>query len=85
MPGWEIIGKQEKKALNSLFREGGVLFAHGFDKFRKKYHVREFEQKSRKKFKSKYALAVTSGTAAIKIGLKALGVGKGDEVDRCVR
>ena len=36
MPGWEIIGKQEKKALNSLFREGGVLFAHGFDKFRKK-------------------------------------------------
>ena len=46
----------------------------------KKYHVREFEQKSEKKFKSKYALAVTSGTAAIKIGLKALGVGKGDEV-----
>ncbi len=80
MPGWEIIGKQEKKALNSLFHEGGVLFAHGFDNFRKKYHVREFEFQSKKKFQSKYAVAVTSGTAAIKIGLKALGVKRGDEV-----
>ena len=80
MPGWEIIGKKEKNAINGLFREGGILFAHGFDKFRKKYHVREFEEKSRKKFKSKYAVAVTSGTAAIKIGLKALGVKRGDEV-----
>ena len=31
-------------------------------------------------FKSNYALAVSSGTAAIKIGLKALGVKRGDEV-----
>ena len=80
MPGWEIIGKKEQSALNKLFREGGILFAHGFDKFRKKYHVREFEKESAKKFKSKYAVAVTSGTAAIKIGLKALGVKRGDEV-----
>ena len=49
MPGWEIIGKQEKKALDSLFREGGVLFAHGFDNFRKKYHVRENLRKNLEK------------------------------------
>ena len=32
----------------------------------KNYHVREFENKAKKFFKSKNALAVTSGTAAIK-------------------
>ena len=34
----------------------------------------------KKKFKSKYSLAVTSGTAAIKIALKSLGVNRNDEV-----
>jgi 8-amino-3,8-dideoxy-alpha-D-manno-octulosonate transaminase len=80
MPGYEIIDNKEKKALESLFKEGGILFAHGFDKLRKKFHVREFEQNSAKKFKSNYVLAVSSGTAAIKIALKALGVKPGDEV-----
>ena len=39
MPGWEIIGKEERNSINKLFDEGGVLFAHGFGKFRKRYHV----------------------------------------------
>jgi 8-amino-3,8-dideoxy-alpha-D-manno-octulosonate transaminase len=80
MPGWEIIGKEEKNSVSKLFKEGGVLFAHGFKKYRKKYHVREFEKKAKIFFKSKNALAVSSGTAAIKIGLKALGIKKGDLV-----
>mgnify|MGYP001300948281 CR=1 FL=1 len=80
MPGWEIIGKDEKNSVIKLFNEGGVLFAHGFDKFRKKYHVREFEKLAAKKFKIKNALAVTSGTAALKIALLSIGVKRGDEV-----
>lgn len=80
MPGWEIIGKEESNSLKKLFKDGGVLLAHGFNNYRKNYHVREFENKAKKFFKSKNALAVTSGTAAIKIGLKALGVKKGDKV-----
>ena len=80
MPGWEIIGKEESNSLKKLFKDGGVLLAHGFNNYRKNYHVREFEQRAKKFFKSKNALAVTSGTAAIKIGLKALGVKKGDKV-----
>ena len=80
MPGWEIINDEEKKALVNLFKEGGIFFAHGFDNFRKKNNVREFETNSRNKFKSKFAVAVTSGTAAIKVALKAIGVKRGDEV-----
>lgn len=80
MPGFELINKKEKKAVASLFDESGVLFAHGFDNLRKRYHVREFEKRVSKFFNSRYSLAVSSGTAAIKVGLKALGVKPGDEV-----
>jgi len=80
MPGYELINKKEKFAVNELFKEGGVLFAHGFEKLRKKFHVREFEKNFAKYLRTKKCLAVSSGTAAIKIGLKALGVKPGDEV-----
>ncbi|MDA8933120.1 DegT/DnrJ/EryC1/StrS family aminotransferase [Candidatus Pelagibacter ubique] len=80
MPGFELINNKELKAVNSIFKNGGVLFAHGFEKIRKNYHVREFEKKACIYFKCKHALAVTSGTAAIKIALKALGIRPGDEV-----
>ena len=80
MPGFELINNAEVKAVNSIFKNGGVLFAHGFEKIRKNFHVREFEKKLNSYFKCKYSLAVTSGTAAIKIALKALNVKPGDEV-----
>ena len=80
MPGFEVIGKEEKKAIIKLFDEGGVLFAHGFINNRKKFHVREFENRLAKKFKSKFALPVSSGTSAIKIALKSLNIKPGDEV-----
>ena len=81
MPGFEYLGKEELKELNNLFkRDKACLFAHGFEKFRNRFHVREFEDQCAKKMKTKFALAVTSGTSAIKIGLKALGVKPGDEV-----
>ncbi len=80
MPGFEAIDSREKKALNNLFREGGTLMAHGFQKLRKKYHVREFESACEKYFGVKKALAVTSGTAGIKIALRALNIKRGDEV-----
>ena len=67
MPGFEIINNLEKKALNDLFKEGSILLAHGFENVRKKYHVRLFENNFAKKINSRHALAVSSGTAAIKI------------------
>ncbi len=81
MPGFELIGEEERKALNDLFDDGGVLSAQGFDLVRSnRYHVREFEKKFADYIGAEYALAVTSGTVALKVALIALGVKPGDEV-----
>lgn len=81
MPGFELIGEEERKAVNDLFDDGGILFAHGFDNMRNdRYHVREFERQFADYLGVKYAQAVSSGTAALKIALVALGVKPGDEV-----
>src|SRR5579862_4100697 len=82
MPGYEVFGEEERKAINELFdANGGVLFAHGFDALRKGvYKVREFEAAAAKKFSVAHAQAVSSGTAALRVALAALGIGRGDEV-----
>ena len=82
MPEFEVIDEKEKKAISRIFDEGKVFFAHGFDNKRKHYHVREFENKLKTVFSPQMAdaLCVSSGTAAIKVALKALGIGKGDNV-----
>lgn len=80
MPGFEWIGEDERAALNALMDEGGVFFAHGFDGKRKAYHVRELEAQFCDQMSLGNALCVSSGTAAIKVALKAMGVKAGDEV-----
>ncbi len=80
MPGFEVIGKEEQEAANQVFEEGGILFAHGFDALRKRFHVREFERQFADKVGARYAQAVSSGTAALKVALVAMGVNRGDEV-----
>ena len=42
--------------------------------------TKRFEDKIKKKFKSKYALAVSNWTNGLYMSLKALNIGKGDEV-----
>ncbi len=81
-PGNELINNKELNEIKKIFTQSnGVLFAHGFDKRRKNiFRVRKFENELSKKFNSKYVQCVSSGTAAIKIALKALGVKHGDEV-----
>jgi 8-amino-3,8-dideoxy-alpha-D-manno-octulosonate transaminase len=81
MPGFELVGKEERDEINQLFDDGGILFAHGFDALRNgRYRVREFEKAFAEKIGVKYAQAVSSGTAAIKVALFAAGIRPGDEV-----
>lgn len=82
MPGFEILGKEEQEAINELFEINGcVLFAHGFDNIRKGvFRVREFEKTFAEKMNISFAQAVSSGSSALKVALKALGVKRGDEI-----
>lgn len=53
----------------------------GFEKNRKNiYKVAEFEKKFKNYIKSKYCLAVTSGTAALRVALESLNLKTNDEV-----
>jgi len=81
MPGNELIGKEELENINFVFQNGAVLFRQGFESQRSNcYMVDAFERDFAEKFESKFALGVTSGTAALRVALAAAGIGKGDEV-----
>ncbi|MBI3773337.1 MAG: DegT/DnrJ/EryC1/StrS family aminotransferase [Gammaproteobacteria bacterium] len=81
MPGFELIGAEEQAEVNDVFAHGGVLFRHGFDGLRNNcYKVREFEAAFASAMNVPHALAVTSGTAALRVALAALEIGPGDEV-----
>ncbi|MCF8056348.1 MAG: DegT/DnrJ/EryC1/StrS family aminotransferase [Desulfocapsa sp.] len=80
MPGFEVFGDEEKKEINDVL-ETGVLFRYEFAAQRKEvYKVLQFERNFAEYCGTGFAQAVTSGTAALKVALAALGVGPGDEV-----
>ena len=81
MPGYETIGKEEFKEIKEIFDNGGVLFRHSFDHLRNGiYKVKKFEKNFAKKMNSSYALAVTSGTAALRVALASIKLKPTDEV-----
>lgn len=72
MPGYELINNLEKQAVIDIFDKND-LFYNG-------KRVKKFENNFAKYLGCKYAVAVSSGTAAIKIALKCLNIKTGDEV-----
>ncbi len=82
MPGYELIDNKEKKEINTLFNKAnGVLFRHSFENIRNNvFKVKEFESLFAKKMNTNYSLAVSSGTAALRVALASINIGKGDEV-----
>ncbi len=81
MPGFELIGDEEFLEVKEVFDKSRILFRHSFDPLRNGvYKVRDFEQAFAKRMQIEHALAVTSGTAALRVALAALGIGAGDEV-----
>lgn len=81
MPGFEVIGAEEQAEVDDVFRRGGVLFRHSFDALRNDcYKVKEFEAAFAHRMGVPHALAVTSGTAALRVALAVLDLQPGDEV-----
>lgn len=82
MPGFEVVGQEERDAVLEVFdKYGGVLFAHGFDAMRGgSFKVRELEAAFAKRIGVTHAQAVSSGSAALKVAMDAMGIGRGDEV-----
>lgn len=81
MPGFEVIGSEELAEVQSVFENGGILFRRGFDNLRNgSFKVDEFENEFARFLGVDRCLAVTSGTAALRVALAALGIGEGDEV-----
>jgi len=80
VPGFEIFGAEEKQQVLEVL-DSGVLFRYEFAAQRNNvWKVLEFERAFAAYTGAAHAQAVTSGTAALKVALAALGVGAGDEV-----
>lgn len=81
MPGYELLGEEEKQAVMDIFNKGGVLYRYALNDRRQNiFRVDDFEKEVAKKVGVKYCLCVCNGTAALKLALFALGVKSGDEV-----
>ena len=80
MPGFEVFGEAEKKEISDVL-ETGILFRYGFEKERKgNFKVAEFERRFADMCGVSYALAVSSGSAALRVAIASLGMSPGDEV-----
>lgn len=79
MPGYEMVGKEEIEAVNRVVASK-VFFRHGFDNIRNEYAVESFEKSFADYMGKKYALAVSSGTAALRVALAAFNYEAGSEI-----
>ncbi len=77
-PGGLEIGEEEKRQALEVLDRKYLFRYYGPEKYPSK--VKELEEKFAQKTGSKYALAVTSCTAALITSLVACGIGPGDEV-----
>jgi len=73
LPRWPSFDEQAIKAVEAVLRSGKVNYWTG----RKGM---EFEKRFAEWQGSKYGVSVATGTAALHVGLTALGIGPGDEV-----
>lgn len=78
--GVALIGKEEESLVLDVIRRKEPFRYYGFDPENPPPMASTLERELAEMMGARYALAVTSGTAALEIGLAALGIGTGDEV-----
>ncbi len=76
-PGALLMGREEEKAVLEVLRAKGLFRYYGPEVLGK---AAEFERRFAARIGSRRALAVNSGTSALKCALHAVGVGRGDTV-----
>lgn len=80
MAGAELFNNDEIKAMADVI-ERKMIHRYGSHDSRKgQYRVEDFEDKARAMTGSGYALGVSSGTAALIVALKGIGIQPGDEI-----
>ena len=79
-PGSQWIGKEELQELLDVMSSGHLFRYGSLDDPDFKHKVYSFEQEFAARCGLRYALATSSGTAALVCALKAMGIGEGDEV-----
>lgn len=80
MAGAEIFNNDEIKAIADVIERKMIHRYGSHDGRGGQYRVEEFEDKAKAITGSKFALGVSSGTAALIVALKGIGIQPGDEV-----
>lgn len=80
MAGAEIFNSDEIKAMADVIERKMIHRYGSHDSRNGQYRVDEFEDKARAITGSKFALGVSSGTAALIVALKGIGIQPGDEI-----
>jgi 8-amino-3,8-dideoxy-alpha-D-manno-octulosonate transaminase len=75
--GTEFYGEEERQQLNDVFEARSPFRWYGT---RPPLKVATFEKEFAERMQTRFALAVTSGTAALQCAVNALEIGPGDEV-----
>src|SRR5665213_4031383 len=75
--GMALLGDEERKAVLEVLESRSLFRYYGPDLRNK---VEGFERAAGERLGSEHAVATSSGTAALRVALAALGVGCGDEV-----
>jgi len=76
-PGALVMGEDEKRAVLDVIEHKSPFRYYGPDVLNR---VSQFERSLEKYLDINHALGVSSGTAALKVALVAMGIGPGDEV-----
>ena len=74
---WDYL-REYKKLKRDILKSGDAVFSSG--QLILGQHVRTFEENFSRYCGGRFGIGVNSGTDALIIGLKALGIGQGDEV-----